>query len=321
MTASDAPSLLLVNLGTPQAPTTASVRAFLAEFLGDPEVVDLPRWIWLPTLYGIVLRTRPKRVAEQYASIWSPAGSPLRVGTEAITARAATQASDHSVRCAYRYGAPSIDTMIRQMANETRGQIVVVPLFPQRTDATTGTVFRLARKVAARAGVGPRIVERAIPADDPGYIAALVERWREALAAAPTAPDHLVISYHGLPVRYDNREGHVYTGDCERTTTAFLAAAGWPRDRTTVAYQSKFGSEPWLTPATSDVIAELPARGVKHLAVIAPGFVTEGLETLEELGIRARETFVAAGGESFTYAGAVGDHPAFVQGLVNLAQR
>jgi ferrochelatase len=313
-----APSLLLVNLGTPEAATPAAVRTFLAEFLGDPEVVDLPRLVWLPILHGFVLRTRPKRVAHQYAAIWSVAGSPLRVGTEAITSGVAALAPALSVHCAYRYGAPSIDTMIRRLAAESPGPIVVVPLFPQRTDATTGTVFRLAQRVAARAGIAARLIERAIPADAPGYIAALAARWREALAISSIAPDHLVMSYHGLPVRYDNREGRVYTGDCERTTAAFLAAVGWSRERTTVAYQSKFGSEPWLTPSTADVLAALPGRGVRRVAVIAPGFVTEGLETLEELDIRARETFLRAGGDAFTYVGAVGDHPAFAQSLLDL---
>ena len=321
MTTQPVADLLLVNLGTPEAATPASVRAFLEEFLGDPAVVDLPRFIWLPILYGIILRTRPERVAHQYAAIWTPSGSPLRVETEAITASAAALAAGRCrVHCAYRYGKPSIDAMIRRIAREATGQIIVVPLFPQRTDATTGTVFRTAREAAARAGATIRLVERVIPADDPGYIEALAHQWNEALATAPHQPDHFVVSFHGLPVRYANREGQVYTRDCEQTTAALLRAIDWPRDRTTVAYQSKFGPEPWLTPATADMLTRLPTTGVSHVAVIAPGFVTEGLETLEELGIRGRETFLAAGGESLLYVPAVGHHPAFLRALLGLVE-
>ena len=320
MTASNQPHLLLVNLGTPEAATPVAVRAFLAEFLADPAVVDLPRLLWLPILHGMVLRRRPQRVAHQYAAIWTAAGSPLRVATERITADAGTRAAGRChVSCAYRYGEPSIATAIRQIARESTGPIVVVPLFPQRTDATTGTVFRRAREAAAESGVASRLVERTIPADDPGYIRALADRWRDALAAAAHRPDHLVVSFHGLPARYDRREGNGYTRDCEATTAALLRAIDWPCERTIHAYQSKFGPERWLTPATADVLARLPGQGVRHVAVIAPGFVTEGLETLEELGIRGRDAFIAAGGESLMYVGAVEHHPAFLEALLGLA--
>ncbi len=296
------------------------MRDFLAEFLGDPEVVDLPRWIWLPILHGIILRTRPKRVAHQYASIWTPDGSPLRAATERMVAglRAAA-AGRFTVSSAYRYGAPSLDTELARLSREGDGRIVVAPLFPQRTGPTTGTAFGKAREAAARAGVTARLVERVIPADDPRYVAALMARWRDALAAMPAPPDHLVVSYHGLPVRFDRQEGKVYSADCEATTRAFLAASGWPAERATHAYQSRFGPERWLGPATADVMAELPARGVRSVAVMAPGFLTEGLETLEELGIRGRETFVEAGGTDFRYVPAVEDHPAMLEALVALA--
>ncbi len=322
MNADPSPQLLLVNLGTPTAPTPAAVRTFLAEFLSDPGVIDLPRLLWLPILHGIVLRRRPARVARQYAAIWTPLGSPLRVGTERIAAGiSAITPARCQVSVAYRYGEPSIDATIRRIATESAGPIIVVPLFPQRTDATTGTVFQCAREAAARAQAAERIVEQVIPADDPGYVAALVQRWNDAVRTLPQPPEHLVISYHGLPVRYDQREGMTYTRDCERTTAAFLRAIDWPRERTTVAFQSTFGPERWLQPSTADVLAGLPGRGARHVAVIAPGFVTDGLETLEELGIRGRETFVAAGGESLLYVPAVGDHPAMLQMLEGLAVR
>lgn len=316
----DAPHLLLINLGTPTAPTPEAVRAFLDEFLSDPAVVDVPRWIWLPILRGIVLRNRPRRVAHQYASIWTAEGSPLRAATERMVAGLRSSAVGRfTVSAAYRYGEPSLDTEMARLAGATAGPIVVVPLFPQRTDPTTGTAFTRAREAAARTGVAARLVTRCIPADDPRYVAALAARWREALAAASEPPKHLVLSYHGLPVRFDRKEGGMYSADCRATTRAFLAATGWPAERATHAYQSRFGPEKWLGPAIADVLADLPRRGVRRVAVMAPGFLTEGLETLEELGIRGRHTFVEAGGTAFSYVPAVEDHPAMLESLAALA--
>lgn len=314
------PHLVLVNLGTPTAPTADAVHAFLHEFLSDPEVVDYPGWFWRPVLRTMVLRSRPARVAELYASIWWDEGSPLRVETERLAAGLrAAGGGRFGVSTAYRYGEPSLETVLRRLAREEHGRIVVVPLFPQRTGATTGTALREARAAAARLGVGHRVVERVIRADAAGYVEAMVARWRQALAAAVCEPEHLVVSFHGIPVRYDRRERGTYVRDCEATLRAFLDAADWPAERATLAFQSKFGPEPWLTPATSDLLAALPGRGVRHVAVLTPGFLTDGLETLEEIGIRGEETFLAAGGESFVRVGAVAEHPAFVASLAALA--
>lgn len=317
--APDTPHLLLVNLGTPQAPTPESVREFLREFLGDPAVVDLPRWLWLPILYGMVLRSRPRRVAHQYESIWTPAGSPLRVGTEQLVASVRELAAGRlTVSEAYRYGEPSLDTEMRRLARESSGPVIVVPLFPQRTDATTGTAFRKARESAAAAGIVDRVVERLVNPADPGYVEAMAVRWREALAASPTAPDHVVVSFHGIPVRYNRREGSIYVQDCESTTAALLEAIGWPRERATLSYQSKFGPEPWLTPATATILEELPRRGVRTVAVITPGFLTDGLETVEEIGIRGTESFEGAGGERLIRVRAVENEASLVASLCAL---
>jgi len=314
------PHLLLVNLGTPAAPTPEAVRAFLEEFLSDPAVVDLPGWFWRPVLRTMVLRNRPARVAHQYASIWTPEGSPLRVATERMVAALRARANGaFTVSAAYRYGEPSLDAEMARLAREGASRVIVAPLFPHRTDATTGTAFRRAREAAARAGIADRIVERVIAADDAGFVRATVAVWREMLAADGREPDHLLLSYHGIPVRYDRRERRTYTADCEATTRALLAALGWPAERATHAYQSKFGPEPWLTPATADVLAALPARGVRRVAVITPGFLTDGLETLEEIGIRGAETFTEAGGETLRRVRAVEDHPDFVASLAALA--
>ena len=321
MAQSSVPHLLLVNLGTPEAATPESVREFLAEFLADPAVVDLPRWIWIPILKGIILRTRPKRVALQYASVWSPDGSPLRAATEFMVRALRAQAADQfTTSSAYRYGEPSLDTAMKRLARETSGPIVVVPLFPQRTDATTGTAFRAAHWAAKRAGINDRIVERLIAPDDPGYIEAMAACFQSALGRARSAPEHLVISYHGIPKRYDKRERHTYTRDCLATTKALLAAIEWPADSVTHAYQSKFGPEAWLTPATSDVLEDLPKHGVSSVIVITPGFVTDGLETIEEIGIRGRESFQEAGGDVLTRVAAVEDHPSFLRTLAALVK-
>lgn len=314
------PHLVLVNLGTPTAPSEEAVRAFLAEFLADPSVVDLPRWLWGPIRRGVVLRRRPARVARQYAAIWTAEGSPLRVATEriAVGLRAAGDGR-FTVSTAYRYGEPSLDAELARLARESNGPVVVVPLFPQRTDATTGTAFRRARRAAAGAGLAGRLVERLVYPDDAGYVEALAARWREACGSSAREPDHLVVSFHGIPVRYERRERGVYTADCRATVRALLAAIGWPDSRATLAYQSRFGPERWLVPATADVLVDLARRAVRHVAVITPGFVTDGLETLEEIGIRGRESFVAAGGASLLRVAAVEDHPAFLASLAALA--
>jgi ferrochelatase len=309
-----------VNLGTPTAPTEAAVRAFLSEFLSDPSVVDLPRWIWQPILSAFVLRSRPRRVAHQYASGWTEAGSPLRAATERMTRAVSARSNDEfTVSWAFRYGEPSLDTEMRRLAADHDGPVIVVPLFPQRTDATTGTAFRRAREAATSAGIQARYREELVAPADDGYIAALADRWHETFATGEARPEQLVISFHGLPERYDRREHRQYTRDCEETAAAFLLAIDWPTSKSTIAYQSKFGPERWLTPATATVVEQLARSGTKRLAVVTPGFLTHGLETLEEIGIRARESFLAAGGEELLLVDPVEDHPAMIDSFVRRA--
>ena len=316
------PHLILLNLGTPESATEDGVRAFLAEFLADPEVVDFPPILWRPILHGMILRTRPRRVARQYAAIWDAKGSPLRIATDRMVAALRTLAGPAcTVAAAYRYGEPSIATALREVLDDAVRPTIVVPLFPHRTGATTGTAIAETRRVAANAGAPHRVRVELLAPDDEGFVTALAERWRATMAAADAAPDHLVVSFHGIPIRYARRERNQYVEDCQATTRAFLQAIGWPVERATVAYQSRFGPERWLEPATAAVLEALPARGVRNVAVMAPGFLTEGLETLEELAIRGREAFIAAGGESFTYVPAVEDHPALMASLLALATR
>jgi len=313
--------LIVVNLGTPYAPTEDGVRTFLAEFLSDPMVVDRPpRWIWKLILHGIVLRKRPAPVAEMYRTIWTPSGSPLATETEALAALVRGLAPPQvRVTHAYRYGTPNVREAVEQAAQRSRG-IVVVPLFPQPTASSSGTVDRLVEETAERLDLGPRVRLARIAPEDPGYIRALAERYEHASnRAGGEAPDHLLMSFHGIPTRVNVAEQEVYSKACRATAEALRKELGLPAERVTLAFQSRFGREPWLTPATDETLAQLPTRGVKSLAVIAPGFLTDGLETLEELGVRGRESFLEAGGEDFLLIPAPAAHRALAETLIALA--
>lgn len=320
---------LLVNLGTPARPRAGDVRVFLAEFLSDPQVIDFPRWLWQPILRGMVLRRRPARVAELYESIWYTkpcAGlcpgngcSPLECGTRRIAAALGrVLPPEHRVDWCYRYGERSIASRLERAVADGNSLVRVVSLFPQRTCSTTGSVIEETERAASALGISPRVEVAEIPPDAAGYVEALAARARHTLATEDEAPEHILVSFHGIPTRYDRREGGQYVRDCERTTTGFLSALGWNPGRATLCFQSKFGPEPWLKPATAARIEQLAAEGVRRLAVVTPGFLTEGLETLEEIGQQGREAFLEAGGRSFTYLPAVEDHPAFVHALADI---
>ena len=310
--------VIVANLGTVSAPEPEAVRVFLEQFLGDPMVVDYPRWLWMPFLRGVILRSRPRRVAEHYRSIWTPQGSPLAVGTRRIvTGLTAAAEGRFLARMAYRYGRPSLRDEIHDAAGDGAAQIVVVPLFPQRTMSTTGTIEELTRGIGRELDGAARLRVWHIPPDDSGYIDALADRWARALAEGDATPQHLIISFHGIPVRHDRTERRRYRGDCERTAHAFLERIQWPAENATIAYQSRFGPEPWVGPPTEAILKRLPRTGVRIVAVLTPGFLTEGLETLEEIGIGARHTFLEAGGEHYLRVPCVEDHPAFVRSLAD----
>ena len=319
------PLALIVNLGTPERPDADAVRAFLAEFLSDPDVVDYPWWFWQPVLRGIVLRRRPARVAALYRTIWEAGGSPLAVGTQRVADAFAAKLGDAAeVRIAYRYGRPSLAAELERGLAEGEREIYLVPLFAHRTSSATGTILRLAARIARENGAqgGPARVRRALVAPDaPGFIEAQAGRCEEAFAAAGVRPGHLVVSFHGIPVRYDRREQGRYQADCRLTTDALLARLGWDPAQATLAYQSRFGPERWLAPATAALLEELPRCGVRSVAVVTPGFLTEGLETIEEIGAQGAETFHHAGGENFVRVPTVTDHPAFVAALAERFER
>ena len=322
MTAEHDTEVLLVNLGTPAEPTAPAVKAFLRQFLSDPMVVDRPaRWIWLPILHGVVLRKRPPVVAELYRSIWEPGGSPLAVQTEAL-ARAVGEEVGEAVRvtAAYRYGDPPLARRVAVAARRAR-RVVVVPLFPQPTASSSGTVARAAEEAGERGGLASRLRILALAPDDPGYVEALAERYREAVRRdGGEEPGHLLFSFHGIPERVDREEHQIYSRACRRTMEAVCAALGRQESEATLCFQSRFGREVWLGPATDRTLAELPGRGISDLAILTPGFLTEGLETLEEIELRGRATFEGAGGRRLVRIPAPGDHPALARGLARLVQ-
>lgn len=311
--------MLIVNLGTPDAPTPEAVHKFLLEFLSDPGVIDLPRWLWQPILRNMVLRSRPRRVAELYRSIWMEGGSPLAVGTRAIADGVRELAGDRfEVVWAYRYGDRSIEWAFENHVGVDT-DVAVVPLYAHHTSSTSASVFLEAERVARRRGVADNVRRVELAPDDPGFIEALAQRCREAFAQAGAEPRHLLLSYHGIPTRYDRREGGRYSSDCRATTAALLRALDWDADRATHCYQSKFGPEPWLKPTTAGLIEELAGKGIGSLGVVAPAFLTDGLETIEEIGIKGREAFEEAGGEAYVRVPATGAHPAALEAMVRTA--
>jgi ferrochelatase len=294
-------SVLLVNLGTPSAPTPEAVRAYLAEFLGDPRVVPLPRFIWLPILHGIVLRKRPAESAEKYAQVWMPEGSPLAVHT-VRQAQLLAERMGIPVRYAMRYGAPPIGPALRGLEDP-----VVVPLYPQYADSTTGSVLDVLP-------AGSKVV-REFHAH-PAYIAALAARVKSHWAQRGRAP-MLLISFHGLPKR-----GAAHYEEHCRATAALLAAELKLGDgQWRVTFQSRFGYAKWLEPYTEETLVALARAGERRVDVICPGFVADCLETLEEIGIRAREKFTAAGGRDLRLIECLNELPEWIQALEQISGR
>lgn len=311
--------VLLVNLGTPDAPTPVAVRRYLAEFLSDPRVVEIPQLVWQPILRGVILRTRPKKSAHAYSLVWTDEGSPLA----AITARQAKalQAAWPEVRVdwAMRYGNPAIGDRLAAMKEAGCERILIAPLYPQYCAATTATANDAAFAALAKMRWQPAV--RTLPPyhDEPAYIAALKASVEDQLAALDFEPDTIVASFHGMPQRTLDL-GDPYHCHCMKTARLLgeaLARTLGGRELT-VAFQSRFGRAKWLEPATDTVLAGLPGKGVKKVAVVAPGFSADCLETLEELAIRGRETFEAAGGTHFAYLGCLNDSEAGLLMLRNI---
>jgi ferrochelatase len=310
--------VLLINLGTPDAPEVRAVRRYLAEFLSDRRVVEIPAIAWKPILHGVILRLRPHRSAEAYNQVWTNEGSPLAViarrQAHALRERLNGRANVHY---AMRYGNPGIAAGIENMLNEGCTRILAAPLYPQYCAATTATANDAVFGVLARMRVQPAL--RLLPPyyDDPLYIEALRANITRQLAGLDFEPERLLLSFHGMPQR-TLELGDPYHCHCRKTARLLSEALGREVD---VAFQSRFGRAKWLEPATDRTLADYPRLGVKRVAVAAPGFSADCLETLEELGIRGRETFMSAGGDRFALLDCLNDSPESIDMLDRLIER
>lgn len=310
--------VLLINLGTPDAPHARAVRRYLAEFLTDPRVVELPAIAWRPILHGIILRTRPHKSAEAYNQVWTNEGSPLAViarrQAHALRERFEGRASVH---WAMRYGNPGIAAAIANMVEEGCTRILAAPLYPQYCAATTATANDAVFAVLASMREQPAL--RTLPPyyDDSLYIDALTTNLKRQLGMLDFEPECLLLSFHGMPQR-TLRLGDPYHCHCHKTARLVSEALGREVD---IAFQSRFGRAKWLEPATDATLADYAKRGIKRIAVAAPGFSADCLETLEELGIRGRETFLHGGGERFALLDCLNDSPESIAMLERLIER
>lgn len=310
--------VLLVNLGTPDAPTPTAVKRYLKQFLSDRRVVEIPALIWQPILRVIILNTRPKKSAKAYAKVWTDKGSPLAYFTSAQTdALAKRMGSIADIRYAMRYGNPSVGDQLAEMKKAGCNRILIAPLYPQYSGATTGTVLDEAYSSLTKMRWHPAI--RTLPAyyDDPAHIGALQTSIETSLAELDFSPDAVVISFHGMPERTLHL-GDPYHCHCQKTARLLSEAMG---RELVVSFQSRFGRSKWLEPATDATMKRLAQDGKKKIAIFAPGFSVDCLETLEELAIQGREQFEKAGGTHFAYMPCLNDSTIGMDMLESLVKR
>lgn len=315
--------VLLVNLGTPDAPTPAAVRRFLAEFLWDARVIETPRWLWWLILHGVILRIRPSRSAHAYQQIWTPAGSPLMLHCRELADKlqitlAARLGPNVHVALGMTYGNPAIRAALEQLHRDGVRRLVVLPLYPQYSGTTTASVFDRVTSVLQRWRWLPDLRFVGSYHDDPAYIDALAASIRAHWQANERR--HLLFSFHGAPRPY-LEAGDPYHCQCLKTARLIaekleLDAAEW-----TASFQSRLGRGEWLRPYTDEVLKKYAQQGPKRVTVVCPGFSTDNLETLEEIAIRNRADFLAHGGEAFDYIPALNSSPAHVDLLTDLVMR
>ncbi|MES2684578.1 MAG: ferrochelatase [Pseudomonadota bacterium] len=312
--------VLLVNLGTPEAPTKKAIRAYLKEFLSDTRVVDVEPALWWPILNLIILNTRPKKLAAKYAAIWTPEGGPLvaigRRQAAGIAMRlAALTGSEVPVALAMRYGVPAIETALAALDAQGVRRIVLLPLFPQYSASTTAAVLDAVFSALGRRRWLPELTTINQYHDDAGYIAALAASI-EAHWSQRGRGEHLLMSFHGIPQRYFDL-GDPYYCHCQKTARLLAAALGLSAGQWSLSFQSRFGKEEWIKPYTDAHLKVLAARGIKTLDVIAPGFAADCLETLEEIAVEYRDEFSALGG-TLRYVPALNDEAPHLDALAQL---
>jgi len=316
-------AVLYCNLGTPDAPSTPAVRRFLAEFLSDPRVVEVPRLLWLVILHGIILRLRPAKSAAKYASIWLPEGSPLKIWTEKqaklLQGWLAQRGHDVQVRWAMRYGSTSIASQLDALKAAGTTRILVLPAYPQYSATTTASLFDAVYQWAGKVRSLPELRFVNHYHDDSRYIGALAGRVQQYWQGHGR-PDVLVMSFHGVPER-TLQLGDPYHCECFKTARLLAARLGLEPAQYKVTFQSRLGRAKWLQPYTEPTLIELAQAGVKRVDVVCPAFTSDCLETLEEINQEGRAAFVQAGGKDFHYIPCLNDDPAWITALCEIAQQ
>ncbi|MDG2050624.1 MAG: ferrochelatase [Myxococcota bacterium] len=325
---------LLINLGTPDAPTTPAVRRFLAEFLSDPRVLTMPGALRFLLLHGIILRTRPRRSAAAYAEIWQPEGSPLMIHGRALHAGVETALGDAlPVELAMRYGQPNVDQALQRLSDRGVRRLIVLPLFPQYSEAVTGSILAHVESRARRLATAFERVEIRHFPENSAFIQTAARLARPVLDEIEA--EHLLMSFHGLPESQVKQVGGClessnccetpgprletcYRAQCFVTSRALHAALGLQEGESSVSFQSRLGRQPWIQPYTDQVIKALRDRGIRRLAVICPAFVADNIETLEEIGLRLREDWHSLGGEAFGLVPCPNAEPDWIEGVAQM---
>ncbi|MGR5093643.1 ferrochelatase [Vibrio maritimus] len=317
MSESSKTGVLLVNLGTPDEPTAKGVKRFLEEFLHDHRVVDMTRWIWCPVLHGIILPVRSPKVAKAYQSVWMDEGSPLMVYSKRQAAKL-EQELGLPVALGMSYGNPSLKSGIDQLLEQGVEKVVVLPLYPQYSGTTTAAAFDGIAKACKSISTIPAMTLIRDYHDHPLYIKALADNVRAHWEKNGRA-DYLLCSYHGIPKRYADN-GDVYPQHCQATTELLRAELGLEESQMGMSYQSIFGREEWLKPYTDKTLEQMPSQGIKSIDIMTPAFSVDCLETLEEIAIEAKETFLEAGGEQYRYIPCLNDSDEHIAMMAQLIQ-
>lgn len=326
--------IILGQIGTPEQPSAPAVKTYLGKFLSDRRVIDYPAWLWQPLLRGIILRVRPKKSAALYQHIWTDEGSPLMV--QSLLQQRGLQSrlgKRFQVELGLSYTAIEPADAIRRLEQSGITKILLLPLFPQYSSTTTASFYEASMLAAlgmngggAGSGAGKRFVPELRLAgafyDDQEYIEALKQNLQAQIRRLSAEPDRYVLSFHGVPERYV-QTGDPYERQCRASARQLASAMGWPEDKWQITFQSRFGKEPWIGPSTADVLLKLHSQGIKRPFVCAPGFVTDCLETLHELGVEGREQFAEGGGDPQSYnAGlCLNDDALWLDFLANYALR
>ena len=312
-------AIVYCNLGTPDAPTAAALRRYLAEFLSDARVVEIPRLLWLAILHGIILRVRPAKSAHKYASIWTSEGSPLKVWTQrqAQALQAKFDAAQVQVRFAMRYGSDAIPDVLNELKSQGVTCVLVLPAYPQYSATTTASVFDAVYTWGLRTRQLPELRFVNHYHDHPGYIQALAAKI-QAHWAEHSRAEQLVMSFHGVPAR-TLQLGDPYHCECHKTARLLAEALQLPKEAYKVCFQSRFGKAKWLEPYTEPTVRQLAKDGTKSVDIVCPGFVGDCLETLEEIAMEVKAAFLEDGGSQFHYIECLNDSPAWIDGLHAIA--